>query len=163
MKLLFISAAVLSALCTPAWAVNKCTGSDGKVTFQDALCAGKGERIEVRPNTGLELPKPLPAAAEALAPSALPIPAQQLQAPSKAPLEQEADMCMAWYKPLLRDPAGAYYTVVSKERRVLSITVHATNGYGGYTTKVAACEIYNGQLNPAWTKTHAQRGGWAVE
>lgn len=33
----------------PAWAVNKCTGADGKVSFQDAPCAGQGEKIEVRP------------------------------------------------------------------------------------------------------------------
>ena len=29
-------------------------------------------------------------------------------------------MCMAWYKPKLRDPAGAYYTEPSKDGRVLS-------------------------------------------
>jgi len=27
-------------LCSPAWAVNKCTMPDGKVAFQDAPCAG---------------------------------------------------------------------------------------------------------------------------
>lgn len=33
----------------PAWAINKCTASDGKVSFQDAPCEGQGEKIEVRP------------------------------------------------------------------------------------------------------------------
>ena len=33
----------------PAWAINKCTDADGKVSFQDAACAGVGEKIEVRP------------------------------------------------------------------------------------------------------------------
>jgi hypothetical protein len=33
----------------PAWAINKCTGDDGKVSFQDAPCPGDGEKIEVRP------------------------------------------------------------------------------------------------------------------
>lgn len=34
----------------PAWAINKCTGADGKVSFQDAPCPGDGEKIEVRPS-----------------------------------------------------------------------------------------------------------------
>lgn len=36
-KAMFLIAALLVA---PAWAVNKCTGPDGKVVFQDAPCAG---------------------------------------------------------------------------------------------------------------------------
>lgn len=39
-------------VCAPAWAVNKCTGADGKVSFQDAPCAGKGETLTVRPSGG---------------------------------------------------------------------------------------------------------------
>lgn len=35
----------------PAWAVNKCIGADGKVSFQDAPCTGQGEKIDVRPST----------------------------------------------------------------------------------------------------------------
>lgn len=51
--------AVASAACCAltlstgsAWAVNKCTGADGRVTFQDAPCTGQGERIVVKPATG---------------------------------------------------------------------------------------------------------------
>ena len=150
------------AFSAPAWAVNKCTAPDGKVTFQDMPCAGKGGKIDVRPNAGLVFSRPSPAA-EALAPHPATAPAEQPQAPVKSALEQEADLCLAWYKPLLRDPTTAYYTAVSKESRVLSITVHATNGYGGYTVKEAGCEIHNGRLNADWTKIHAQRGGWAVK
>jgi len=47
-----IAAALLAALCAPAWAVNKCTGPDGKVAYQDAPCAGKGELLTVRPASG---------------------------------------------------------------------------------------------------------------
>ncbi len=36
----------------PSWAVNKCTGADGAVVFQDAPCAGKGEKLTVRPGSG---------------------------------------------------------------------------------------------------------------
>lgn len=43
---------VALVLCAPAWAINKCTGPDGKVVFQDAACQGKGEKIVVRPASG---------------------------------------------------------------------------------------------------------------
>ncbi len=39
----------LALLCSHSWAVNKCTGPDGKIAFQDAPCAGKGEAVNVRP------------------------------------------------------------------------------------------------------------------
>lgn len=47
---LLLIATLLAA--SPAWAINKCTGADGKVAFQDAPCAGKGEKIEVHPASG---------------------------------------------------------------------------------------------------------------
>ena len=34
-----MAAALLAAVCTPAWAINKCTGAHGRVSFQDAPCA----------------------------------------------------------------------------------------------------------------------------
>lgn len=44
---ILLTAVMLSA--TPAWAINKCTGPDGKVVFQDAPCAdGKGEKLNIR-------------------------------------------------------------------------------------------------------------------
>ena len=47
----------------PAWAVNKCTGTDGRVSFQDAPCAGQGEKIDVRPAIeGVSPAQPSPAA-----------------------------------------------------------------------------------------------------
>ncbi|RYF51220.1 MAG: DUF4124 domain-containing protein [Comamonadaceae bacterium] len=45
----FALCALVLGFVAPAWAVNKCTGADGKVSFQDAPCAGEGEKIEVRP------------------------------------------------------------------------------------------------------------------
>lgn len=36
--IIIIAAALLTALCAPAWAINKCIGPDGKVAFQDAAC-----------------------------------------------------------------------------------------------------------------------------
>ena len=160
----------IAALCNPAWAINKCT-IDGQVVFQDAACPGKGETLVVRPASGrgaatqVAAPaEPQPPATEATQPTMPPPPsAPAAQGPTRSPLEVEADMCLAWYRPLLRDPRGAYYSNISKEKRVFSMDLHATNGYGGYVIKRAACEIYNGKLNDAWTKNHAKWGGWAVE
>jgi hypothetical protein len=51
-------------IAQPAAAINKCTGSDGKVTFQDAPCsAGRSETIEAKPASGRA-----PAAATASSP-----------------------------------------------------------------------------------------------
>ncbi len=163
MKIEILWAALLLAT-SPAWAINKCTGTDGKVAYQDAPCTGKGEKIEARPSSGLvlskEAPVKLPVAAEVPAPSAPPTLAVQ-QNPAKSPLVQEADACLDWYRPKLRDPAGAYYSEPAKDGRVVFVTVHATNGYGGYVTKDAACEFYNGRLDGDWTKIHAKRRGWS--
>lgn len=45
-------AAIAVLVCEPAAAINKCTGADGRVVFQDAPCSGKGEQLDVRPATG---------------------------------------------------------------------------------------------------------------
>ena len=50
MKKSFFAAAVLAALCAPTWAINKCTGPDGKVAYQNEPCTtGKSEQLTVRP------------------------------------------------------------------------------------------------------------------
>jgi hypothetical protein len=160
--------ALASFATAPAWAVNKCTGADGKVQFQDAPCMGKGEVLVVKPASGRgpgavasASVEPVAAAAPpvAAAPPARPAPAGP---PPKSAMDLEADMCLAWYRPLLRDPVGAYYTNTAKSKRVFSMDLHATNGYGGYVIKRASCEIHNGKLNDAWTKNHAREGGWGV-
>ena len=46
----------------PAWAINKCVGADGKVSFQDAPCAGQGSEIQVKPASG-SAPKSAPTVA----------------------------------------------------------------------------------------------------
>ncbi len=155
------------AVGTPAWAINKCTGPDGKTVFQDAPCAGKGERIEVRPASGNFSQPAVPAATSVAPPpvqtAASPVLPTQKAAPSKSALEVQADQCLAWYKPLLRDPANAYYTEPKfEDKRVLRMTLHATNGFGGFVTKQAACEFDNGKFSADWTKIQAKRLDWPV-
>ncbi|NMM75362.1 hypothetical protein B2J88_20145 [Rhodococcus sp. SRB_17] len=160
--------ALLSA-AAPGWAVNKCTGPDGKVSFQDGPCAGKGEKLDVRPASGgaraavpeRSLQAPMPPADAALPlPGAAVLPTPTAPIATKSLLTREADECLSWYRPKLRDPAGAYYTGPLKNGRVLSITIHATNGYGGYVTQRGSCEFNNGKLDGDWTKIHATRDGW---
>ncbi|MBS0476268.1 MAG: hypothetical protein JSR28_14135 [Proteobacteria bacterium] len=48
----FLGALALSA---PAWAINKCTGADGKVVYQDAMCgtsSATSEQIKTWTNSG---------------------------------------------------------------------------------------------------------------
>lgn len=62
-----IAIALLAAL--PAWAITKCVGADGRVSFQDAPCAdGRGEEVKLRLHS-VATPKPptaLPIAADAV-------------------------------------------------------------------------------------------------
>jgi Domain of unknown function (DUF4124) len=81
-------------------------------------------------------------------------------APSRRQVQGEADICLDWYRQLLRDPLSAYFSNPSKDGRVLSIIVHAKNGFGGVVEKSAACEIKSGSLDHDWTKIHAKRLGW---
>ena len=52
MKLKICVYLVALMLAPPAWAINKCTGADGKVVYQDAPCMGQGERLNVLPANG---------------------------------------------------------------------------------------------------------------
>lgn len=52
-RITWVLVAVVALLTfAPAWAINKCTGADGKVVFQDLPCAGQGEKMDVRPASG---------------------------------------------------------------------------------------------------------------
>lgn len=42
-----VAAALLTLIAGPATAVNKCTGPDGAVVFQDAPCEAKGEKLRI--------------------------------------------------------------------------------------------------------------------
>lgn len=56
---------LLGGFVNGSWAINKCIGNDGRVSFQDAPCAGAGGAIDVRPASGFAKPAPAPAAAAA--------------------------------------------------------------------------------------------------
>lgn len=80
---LMIASALLATVAAPASAINKCTGPDGKVSFQDAPCAaGTGGHIDVRPASGRSA-QPIAPLRDASAPAATAAPrteAQRLEA-----------------------------------------------------------------------------------
>ena len=163
-----LKAAALAAMlvAAPAWAINKCTGADGKVSYQEQPCAGQGGEIKIRQqgNAGPAMqaerkPAAPPVAPAQAAPTTAPAP-QPAQA-QKNELDLQADQCLAYYKPKLRDPSGAYATEPRLDKTLLTMKVHATNGFGGYVTRQVSCEFkQNGDLDTDWTKIHAQRIGW---
>ena len=63
---ILLMALTLFASFEPTWAVQKCTGRNGKVTFQDAPCAsGSGEKLRIRPASGQEGDSAMSAQAQA--------------------------------------------------------------------------------------------------
>jgi hypothetical protein len=152
--------------------VFRCT-VQGKQVYQQAPCedtGGKGQRMNLPASSGSPAPKPATGdSAAASYPASPPVsmPAEQsgggknVDPERKAPLDEQADACLEWYRPRLRDPRGAYFRDASAEKGVVTITIHATNGYGGYTTKTAVCEFKNGKIDVDWTNIHARRNGWA--
>ena len=173
-SLLLAAALLMAAL---AWAINKCKTAEGKMVFQDAPCAGEGEKLDVRPASGHAVRAPATAGPVPVAAATLPAPAMPLvpaapaapapiappAAPVKSALDTSADICLAWYKPHLRDPASAYYSGHKfEDKRVLRMDLHAKNGYGGVQILKAVCEFENGRFSESWTKLQAERIGWKL-
>ena len=161
MKLLAMMALVISA---PAMAqVYKCPDASGRTVIQQMPCSG-GKELTVKPASG-HTTAPLPRASAAApvaaaAPASTPPPPQMPQQPVKDALTRDAETCFAWYAKTLANPRDAYYSRPSRDKRVVSITVHATNRMGGIVTQEARCEILNGRLDEGWTKIHAERVKW---
>lgn len=134
---IFLSAALIAA--APAWAINKCTGSDGKAVFQDAPCAGKGEEIVVRPASGHAPVAPTPTAA-APAGTAAVAPAG---ATAAAPQKKEGAFGESWQRrtflenrgvPDARAALQAHRNACdSKQRELSSQKSRANNNLAGAT------------------------------
>ncbi len=158
-----VLAAMLLALGSPTEAsaqsqrIFRCV-IGGEVVFQQSACpAGTDAKVlDVKPGNVVATPQRPRAAAAASAPAPTPAAA----APVKSALDAQAEACLDHLRPFLRDPRSAYASGVSREGRVLSMTVHATNTRGGVGSRKAACEFFNGLVDAGWTKIHLQRLGW---
>lgn len=78
----------------------------------------------------------------------------------KTILETEADTCLEYLEPQLKDPSSPYIRNISKEGTVLKMDLYAKNSYGAYHPYPVACEIKNSRLDVGWTKIHLERLGW---
>lgn len=150
--------------------VYKCPDGAGKTVIQQIPCTG-GTALEVKPASGRgpSAASPAPQASSVVNPAApaaaasVPGSGQPPVAstpPAKDALTRDAETCLAWYAPSLHNPRDAYYTRPSRDGRVVTITIHATNKLGGVVTKDARCEIQAGKLDRDWTKIHAERLNW---
>lgn len=70
---------------------------------------------------------------------------------------------LSFYRSLMIDPAGAYFSDPSMSGEVLTMTVHMRGFYGGYTPMKAACEFRNFMLDESWSRIHARRHGWTLD
>ncbi len=118
----------LSALA-PAWAVNKCTGADGKPVFQDVPCSdGKGGKIDVRPASGAAV-APAVSATNA--------------APARASMRKEGEFGESWQRRTflenrgVADARGALRShqqhCVDKQRELASRKNYSNNNLAGAT------------------------------
>lgn len=114
----------------PVWAINKCTGPDGKVSYQEAPCASKesGQTLKV-PQTAV--------ANGSTSGKQLPFKLVELSA---GQIQEIAAAGMAVAKARLKDPESAKFADVrvlsfSAQGKVYTMTcggLNAKNSYGGY-------------------------------
>jgi hypothetical protein len=129
----------------------------GQVVFQQSACPTDTDAkvLDVKPGNVVAAPlRPRAAAASAPQAAAVPAPA------ARSALDAQTEACLDHVRPFLRDPRSAYASGASREGRVLTMTVHATNTRGGVGSRKAACEFFNGLIEAGWTKIHLQRLGW---
>lgn len=134
--LLTFAAAYVAFAITPAHAINKCVGADGRVVYSDTACAA-GEKqsdlkVPSKVSTGVDIKRDV------------------LQEP---PTDDQAKTCLEAWRPTMRDPRGLY-----SQRAVLRLSTnrarpeqkpwkevvleaHATNGFGGYTDVRLVCRL----------------------
>jgi len=126
---LTLSALLLAA--APAWAINKCKGPDGKVTYQETGCASheSGEAVKIvvptGSGTGRDPPRQLKFKLFSLTPDAV---------------RESAATALAIARMGLKDPDSAKFTAVrvlgfnalGKDFIMTCGDVNAKNSYGGY-------------------------------
>jgi hypothetical protein len=137
--------------------VNRCEAR-GQVVFQQAPCppGHAASQVQVAPtNVVASPPRPAPAAAAsaASAPAAV-------AASAAAAVPTEADTCLAYLRPLLRDPTSGRILSSKRDGRVLQVQLQAADARGRLHTREAACEFVNGRVDDGWSRIQLERLGW---
>lgn len=146
-------------------AVNRCEAG-GRVVFQQAPCppGQVASQVQVGPGNVVATPA-RPASAPGSAAASAPGPAgSDASTPSPAaprpPALTQAEACLAYLRPLLRDPASGRILSSERDGRVLRVQLQAADARGRLHTRAAACEFVNGRVDDGWSRIQLERLGW---
>lgn len=134
----------------------------GRVVFQQSPChpSQTGAPVAVPSadtNVGAAVK---PAAASAPAPAPQAAPGSLTLKPPATPDAAERAACLAYLRPLLRDPASARITTATRDGRVLRVKLEANDRRGRLRERDAACEFVGGQVDDGWSRVQLKRLGW---
>lgn len=146
--------------------VHRCDVGD-RVVFQQAACppGQAGRVVPVAPGNVVSAPARAAASAAVAAAASGPATATT-SAPAPAPAPTAAQppsddqACLAYLKPLLRDPSSARILTSTREGRVLRVQLQAGDARGRLHTRDAACEFVNGRVDDGWSRIQLERLGW---
>lgn len=141
--------------------VHRCE-IDGRVIFQQAACppGQAGRVVPVPPANVVSAPARQAASAPAVAASAAAAPAVIASAPAAPPPPTDEQACLAYLKPLLRDPASGRILTSTRDGRVLRVQLQANDARARPHTRDAACEFVNGRVDDGWSRIQLKRLGW---
>jgi hypothetical protein len=135
-----------------------------RVVFQQAPCPpGQAGRVVPVPPANVVSAPPSAAVRAASAPSgagSAPLAVASAPAAAAPPPVSDDQACLAYLKPLLRDPASGRILTSTREGRVLRVQLQAADARGRLQTRDAACEFVNGRVDDGWSRIQLKRLGW---
>lgn len=135
----------------------------GRVVFQQAPCpAGQAGRVvAVPPANVVSAPASTPAGvAPPAGAGSTAGPTAPASATTGTPPVTDEQACLAYLKPLLRDPASGRILTSVREGRVLRVQLQAADARGRPHTRDAACEFVSGRVDDGWSRIQLKRLGW---
>lgn len=143
----------------PSTTVHRCEVG-GRVVFQQAPCPpGQAGRVVPVPPINVVPAPPRVAASASRASASAPAASPATPASAPAPLTDE-QACLAFLRPLLRDPASGRIVSSRREGRVLFVQLQAADQRARPRLRDAACEFINGRVDDSWSRIQLKRLGW---
>lgn len=138
----------------------------GRVVFQQSPChpSQTGAPVAV-PSADTNVGVAVKPAASAAVAAAAQTPAQTAPGsltlkPPATPDAAERAACLAYLRPLLRDPASARISDATRDGRVLRVKLEANDRRGRLRERDAACEFVGGKVDDGWSRVQLKRLGW---
>lgn len=142
----------------------------GRVVFQQSPChpSQTGAPVAVPSadtNVGVAVKPAASAAVAAAAPTAAQTapqtaPGSLTLRPPATPDAADRAACLAYLRPLLRDPASGRITDATRDGRVLRVKLEANDRRGRLRERDAACEFVGGKVDDGWSRVQLKRLGW---